>query len=199
MTLRRDLRIFMPSQIPPKPDFAALEAAAAETADTRTKILALIGQLVFGWSNNESMFIYLLMVLLETDEISAAIVFATLNTTRARLDLVQRLAKAKIAEPTVLSRLDDIVERFNRQTRIRNEFNHCMYSVNENGEITQTQSMKIEERRGSLRFGAIKKMDDARIARMNETISQMALLNRDIWGFLPDLQGYMQARRHSGG
>ncbi|HSP24786.1 MAG TPA: hypothetical protein VLQ65_06400 [Saliniramus sp.] len=186
----------MPSRIPPKPDFAALEAAAVDTADTRTKILALIGQLVFGWSNNESMFIYLLMVLLETDEISAAIVFATLNTTRGRLDLVQRLAKAKIVEPTMLARLDDIVERFNRQTRVRNEFNHCMYSVDENGEITQTQSMKIEERRGSLRFGTIKKMDDTRIARMNETISQMAVLNRDIWSLLPDLQSHMQARRN---
>jgi hypothetical protein len=184
----------MPSRIPPGPDFEALEAAAIDTADTRTKILALIGQLVFGWSNNESMFIYLLMVLLETDEVSAAIVFATLNTTRARLDLVQRLAKAKVADPTVLGRLEDIVERFNRQTRVRNEFNHCMYSVDESGAITQTQSMKIEERRGSLRFGAIKKMDEARIARMNETISQMTVLNRDIWKFLPDLQHHMDAR-----
>ena len=91
----------MPSRLPPKPDFEAIEAAAVGSADRRTMILALIGNLVFSWSNNESMFIYILMILLETDEVSAAIVFATLNTTRARLDLVQRLATAKINDRAV--------------------------------------------------------------------------------------------------
>jgi hypothetical protein len=32
--------------------------------------------------NSESLFIYVLMILLRTDEASAAVVFATLNTTR---------------------------------------------------------------------------------------------------------------------
>ena len=45
--------------------------------------------------------IYVLMILLRTNEASAAVVFATLNTTRARLDLIQRLAK--IGSPTRLS------------------------------------------------------------------------------------------------
>lgn len=60
--------------------------------------LTLIGNLVHCWSNNESLFIYILMLLMETDEATAAIVFATLNTTRARIDLIERLAKIKVGD-----------------------------------------------------------------------------------------------------
>src|ERR1700726_2355013 len=85
-------------QLPPRPDFEGLAAAAPTSADRRTLILSLIGNLIVSWSNNESLFIYVLMILLDTDQASAAIVFATLNTTRARLDLIQRLAKIKLKE-----------------------------------------------------------------------------------------------------
>ncbi len=83
------------SRLPPKPDFETLTAAAPASADRRTFVLALIGNLICSWSNNESLFIYVLMILLRTDEASAAVVFATLNTTRARLDLIQRMAKIR--------------------------------------------------------------------------------------------------------
>ena len=46
-----------------------------------------MGHLICSWSNSESLFIYVLMILLRTDEASAAVEFATLNTTReARSD-----------------------------------------------------------------------------------------------------------------
>jgi hypothetical protein len=178
----------MATRLPPKPDFQAIEAAATESADRRTMILALIGNLVFSWSNNESMFIYVLMVLLETDEVSAAIVFATLNTTRARLDLVQRLATAKIKDRTTARTLEKIITRFNESTRIRNEFNHCMYTVNERGEITHTHAMKIKESRGQLTLGELRPMDDARIAELVKAISDLKKLNRNLWDVLPLLQ-----------
>ncbi|MFX6949686.1 hypothetical protein ABTH81_21645, partial [Acinetobacter baumannii] len=85
------------------------------------------GNLVSSWTNNESLFIYVLMLLLRTDQASAALTFATLNTTRARLDLIQRLAKITIRDPNLEKALSKIIERFNESTVIRNEFNHCMY------------------------------------------------------------------------
>lgn len=115
------------SRLPPKPDFAALEAAAPRTADRRTLVLSLIGNLVANWSNNESLFIYVLMLLLGTDQASAALVFATLNTTRARLDLIQRLSRIKIKDKLLAKQLDQLIDRFNEGTQIRNELNHCMY------------------------------------------------------------------------
>src|SRR5260370_23389412 len=60
-------------QLPPRPDFEAMAAAAPASADRRTLILSLIGNLIVSWSNNESLFIYVLMILLDTDQPSAAI------------------------------------------------------------------------------------------------------------------------------
>jgi len=186
------MRIMTGSNLPPRPDFAALEAAAPESADRRTLILTLIGNLVFNWSNNESLFIYVLMLELKIDQASAAIVFATLNTTRARLDLIQRLARVKIRDKALSKELDRLIERFNDSTHIRNEFNHCMYTFDGNGEISQTQSMRLVQTRSNLRFGEIKPLDDARIQEMAEAVREMARINRDIWDFLPRLEAHFR-------
>lgn len=176
------------TQLPPRPDFEAIEAVSHKSANRRTEILALIGNLVYSWSNNESMFIYVIMLLLKTDQVSATIVFATLNTTRARLDLIQRLAKAKITDRAIAKRLDTLIERFNECTRFRNEFNHCLYTLNQRGEITHTHALRIQERRGRLQLGEIRKMDNSRVKEILDTIGELKTLNRDLWDFLPKLE-----------
>ena len=181
------------SQLPPKPDFEALAASAPATADRRTLILALIGNLVSSWSNNESLFIYILMILLKTDQASAALTFATLNTTRARLDLIQRLSKIMIKDRALDRSLSKIIERFNETTHVRNEFNHCMYMVDAGGQITHTQSMRIVQTKNSLQFGEMKPMDEARLKSMLKTIKEMTRINRDIWDFLPRLEAHLQS------
>ena len=132
------------AQLPPVPDFEAIEHKAQANVERQTAILTLIGNLVLSWSNNESMFIYVLMVLLEVDEVTAAVVFTTLNTTRARIDLVQRLAAIKLADRAAAQKLEKIVKRFNDLTRIRNEFNHSMYALNEAGEITGYMGLHLD-------------------------------------------------------
>jgi Asp-tRNA(Asn)/Glu-tRNA(Gln) amidotransferase C subunit len=182
------------SHLPAKPDFAAIEAAAPKGTGRRMVTLTLIGNLVHCWSNNESLFIYILMLLLETDEASAAVVFGTLNTTRARIDLIERLAKLKIKDKAVEKKLDDIVERFNDTTRLRNEFNHCMYVVDEHGEITHTNNMRVQEVRGQLQLGVVRPMDDERLRELQESIRAMTGLNRDIWNFMAVLQAHLANR-----
>ena len=178
----------MSTDLPPLPDFKALDEAALESADHRTRFLALIGNLTFCWSNNESLLIYVLMLLLNTDQSSAAIVFATLNTTRARLDLIQRLAKLHLRDRAADKKLAKLIERFNDCTRIRNEFNHCMYAVDKHGEITHTQSMRVVETRKGLRFGEVKPVDEARISEMIKTIQELKKINREIWELFPELK-----------
>src|SRR5262245_8783535 len=184
-------------QLPPKPDFAAIEAAAPKGAARRTVTLTLIGNLVHCWSNNESLFIYITMLLLDTDEASSAIVFGTLNTTRARIDLIERLAKIKISDKAVEKALEDIIERFNDSTQLRNEFNHCMYVVDERGEITHTNHMRVQEIKGRLQLGVVRPMDDARITELQESIRSMTRLNRDIWNFLGVLQKHLAEQARS--
>jgi hypothetical protein len=154
-------------------------------------VLALIGNIVFSWSNNESMFIYILMLLMETNETVAAIVFATLNTSRARLELIQRLARTRVADRAMARELDELIDRFNDCTRLRNEFNHSMFVVSDSGELTHTQAMRIQERRGRLAFGMRRSLDESRLNEMREGVVQLARLNRDLWAFLPRLEAYI--------
>lgn len=179
------------SPLPPLPDFAALDAAAPKHADRRTQILALIGSMVLNWSNNESLFIYALMLLLETDQVSAAICFATLNTTRARLDLIQRLARVKVKDKALEREMSRLIDKFNEGTQLRNELNHCMYSVDSGGEIIHTQSMRLMQTRTSLNFGEIKPMNEARVQELSDATIAMARLNRQIWEFLPRLRAHL--------
>lgn len=182
-------------QLPTIPDFDAIELEAPKHADRQTMILSLIGNLVFSWSNNESMFIYILMILLDTDEPTAVIVFVTLNTTRARLDLIQRLSAMKITDPAVSRALRSLIRQFNSCTRLRNEFNHSMYVLNEHGEITHMQSMRLEEDHGAIAFGSTRELSDERISEIVDAIRRLKKLNREIWNFLPRLRDGMSAKR----
>lgn len=179
------------SKLPPKPNFDLLAAAAPASADRRTLVLALIGNLICSWSNNESLFIYVLMILLRTDEASAAVVFATLNTTRARLDLIQRMAKIRITDRTISRKLARLIERFVELTKVRNELNHCMFIFDTSGAITHTQSMRLAETKSSLRFGEMKALDESRLKDMLQTTNEMTKINRDIWDLLPELEAHV--------
>jgi hypothetical protein len=87
----------------------------------------------------------------------------------------------------------------NDLTRIRNEFNHCMYTVNERGEITHTNSIKMPESRGQLQLGIVRKMDDAQIKTMIEAVRNLTKLNREICDFLPLLQKHLADAPHQSG
>jgi hypothetical protein len=176
------------SVLPPRPDFDALEAAARRSSEQRLTLLAQIGDLNFAWSNNESMFIYVLMLLLDTSEPAAAIVFSTLNTTRARLDLVQRLAKISLSDKALRDELTEIVKDFSDGTKLRNDLNHASFVISESGEITHTQNMKLEESRGNLRFGVRRPVDKARLDEIATAIGNLYTLNRRIWDFIPRLE-----------
>lgn len=174
--------------LPERPDFEAIEAAARKTVATRTNLLALIGQLVFSWSNNESLLIYVLMILLKTDEPSAAVTFSTLNTTRARLDLVQRLAQINIADRATRAALDSVIEGFAEASRIRNELLHAMYIVDAGGEITHTQLMRVVTKGGRMSFGEQHPLDQERVDGIVRTCADLRRLNRQIWDLLPQLR-----------
>jgi hypothetical protein len=174
--------------LPDPPDFDALEAAAREAGATRANLMVLIGQLVLGSSNNESLLIYVLMVLLETDEPSAATVFSTLNTTRARLDLVSRLAQIKIGDLETRAALDQVVKHFNEANQVRNEFLHAMYTVDGKGVITHTQTMRLIVKGSRTSFGEQIPIDQKRLDGMVTACRDLRSLNRKIWELLPRLQ-----------
>lgn len=178
----------MKSRLPPKPDFDELYKRAQGSANQRNEFVLLVGHLVFSWSNNESMFIYFLMILLDTDFDAAAVTFATLNTTRARLDLVKRLARLRLKDPKMIRKIDRLIDRFNRCTKVRNEFNHCVYDVDEQGIITKTKMLKIQQDADSLRLLEEKPVDVRRMHEVANTIKRLKTINQDMWSLMPELE-----------
>lgn len=184
----------MRTRVPPSPNFAAIEAAAPASAVQRRDIIAHIGNLIFTWSNNESLFIYLLQVLLETDFESAAITFVTLNTTRARLDLIRRLAKTRVRDPDTVSKLERLIERFNECTKLRNELNHSIYELDEVGRITHTNELRFVETKTGVKFAARRPFDAARLKQIDGAVRKLIKLNRDLWAFMPELERKVRGR-----
>lgn len=185
----------MATRIPPSPNFKAMEAVAPSSAAQRHDIVAHVGNLVFTWSNNESLFIYLLQVLLETDFEAAAITFVTLNTTRARLDLVRRLTKLRIRDPEVVQKVEKLIERFNECTKLRNELNHSIYELDAGGSITHSSELKVSEAKEGLRLAFRRPFDAARIRQIESTVRKLTKLNRDLWAFIPELERAMRRRQ----
>lgn len=185
------------------------QPAAGNAVDRGTMVLALIGNLFVNWSNNESLLVYLIDLFMDDDQIasesglaedepspSAVIVFSTLNTTRARIDLIRRLSRFNITDRKLQRELDRLLDRFEATTRIRNEFNHAMYLVDErSGQLTHTQSTRILQHRGKLKFGEKKKIDRARIETLQQTIQEMCDLNTDFRDLLVRLRAQLDARQ----
>ena len=179
------------SELPDVPDFKAIEASARRSADQRMRIQLLIGNLVTNWSNNESMFIYLLMVLLKTDFTAAAITFMTLNTTRARLDLIRRLAKLSVRDAALLRKIERLSERFSDCTKLRNEFNHCIYRFNEQAEITHADILRVVEKKREMSIVTTKEFNDERIREITRVIAKLQKINREIWELIPVLESHL--------
>jgi hypothetical protein len=189
----------MATRIPPSPNFKAMEDAAPSSAGQRHDIVAHVGNLVFTWSNNESLFIYLLQILLETDFEAAAITFVTLNTTRARLDLVRRLTKLRVRDPEIVQKVEKLIERFNDCTKLRNELNHSIYELDASGCITHSSELRVSEAKDGLRLASRRPFDAARIRQIEGTVRKLTKLNRDLWAFMPELERALRKRRPQNG
>jgi hypothetical protein len=147
-------------------------------------ILPLVGKLNYTWTNTESLLIYLIAHLMGTSKEAAIIVFLTLNTTRARFDLVERLAKMGSTSDATRITVLKIIGTLKSESRLRNKYNHCIYSFDENGELESTQLMRIAEFGDDLRYGKVEELDDDEIARISSTITRIAEVNKSIWAFL---------------
>lgn len=148
------------------------------------QLLLMIGRLVYAWSNTESLLIDVMGYLMGTDKQIAIVTFLTLNTTRARLDLIERLAKL----PNVS--LDDrdgvlaITARMKSAAKMRNKYSHSIFSFDENGEMDHTQLLRIADFGNSVRYGKVEPIDDGEIVRIANAIEEMVGTNHMILGYL---------------
>jgi hypothetical protein len=162
----------MPAERVPKPG----------SADALLQALLLrTGTLNYVWTNTESLLIHLIAGLGRMNKDVAMVVFLTVNTTRARLELVDRLAKM----PGILSdqrkAILALTQRFQKEAPLRNKYNHCIYSFDAAQGTVSTILMRIADRKDDLHIGRADRADADELSAIDASIARIQALNLDIW------------------
>ncbi|MCK8782481.1 hypothetical protein M0654_21120 [Rhizobium sp. NTR19] len=144
-------------------------------------ILLLIGQLNYTWTNTESLLIHMIAGLARVDKETAIVIFLTLNTTRARIDVVDRLAKMQKTPSACRHDVLGATQRLADEAKLRNKYNHCIYSFDPDSGQGITQSMRIFESREEIKYGKVEKLDGAEIERIRASIDALVAINRTFW------------------
>ncbi|KJZ24275.1 hypothetical protein [Tritonibacter mobilis] len=143
--------------------------------------LLLVGRLNYAWTNTESLLIHLIAGLAEVDKETATVIFLTLNTTRARIDLVERLSKLDRVSADERDPVLALTGRIQRQSALRNRYNHCIYAFDpENGNL-HTILMRIADRKDTLKIGQSTPLNDAAAEDIETAISELTAINHGIW------------------
>ncbi len=158
-----------------------MNTVAAAQRSNFDEILLLVGKLNYTWTNTESLFIHLIAGLTKVDKEVATIIFLTLNTTRARIDLVQRVSKTGRVSDECRNEILQITSELARLLKIKNHFNHCIYSFAPDSSTPSTMLMRIFESKKQIKYGKSQKIDKAEFDNMSASVAQMEALNRDIW------------------
>jgi hypothetical protein len=147
-------------------------------------VLLRVGRLNYVWTNTESLLIYVIAHLLDIEKDAAIVVFLTLNTTRSRIDLVERLAKLPSRPPEESKTILTLMGKLKRESKTRNKYNHCIYSFDENGDISSTQLMRLVEDDKEVRYGKVEQLDLKEIDRLEKSIGEIVAISKALWVFI---------------
>lgn len=159
--------------------------------ETKTKqipffeeLFYLLGQLNYSFTNTESLLIHVIAGLARVNKETASIIFLTLNTTRARLSLVERLSKSKELKKSLRLEILDLTKSMANIIKIKNKYNHCIYSFdNESGQAA-TILMRIFDKKDEIKYGKLDHIDENELKQLKEAIKDISGLNVKIWAFL---------------
>ena len=146
--------------------------------------LLKVGKLNYAWTNTESLLIHFIAGLVRTDIETATVIFLTLNTSRARIDLVNRLSKLGKVTDEEKQQILAITNRIQRVGRLRNRYNHCIYAFDSNAEVSHTILMRIADRKDGIKMGHVEAVDDESMQGIAAAIAELGNINRASWAFL---------------
>ena len=143
--------------------------------------LLRIGRLNYTWTNTESLLIHFIAGLARCDKETAVIIFLTLNTSRARLDLVERLAKMPRVGAEEREAVLALTREMTRLAALRNRYNHCIYAFDRENGSSRTILMRIADRKNDIRVGQSNALDDAALSEIDVSLTKLSELNGRFW------------------
>jgi len=158
-----------------------------ETGTTQSdfdRFLLLLGRLNYSWTNTESLLIHLIAGLSGTDKETAVVIFLTLNTTRARIGLVERLSKLERVSSEEREAVLLVTRRVQQLSGLRNRYNHCIYSFDTKSGDLSTIQMRVADRKTQIKVGEMKALDTNTIDGIDQSLGDLAQLNNDVWSLI---------------
>lgn len=116
-----------------------------------------------------------------SDKETAIVIFLTLNTPRARIDLVERLAKMQKTPSGCRSEILTATGRLSEEAKLRNKYNHCIYSFDPDSGRGLTQSMRIFEGKDDIKYGKIEELDEREMDKIKKSIKSLIEINQCFW------------------
>lgn len=150
------------------------------------QLLLLVGRMNLAWTNTESLLIHLIAGLAHTDKDRAVVIFLTLNTARARVDLVQRLSKLDPVTKAERDRVLDVTNRLIKVGALRNRLNHSIYAFDPESGQAKTIMMRISDRKQELKMGRNDLVDEAALAEIARGITELGDINRSFWQLIKE-------------
>lgn len=145
------------------------------------EMLLLVGQLNYAWTNTESLLIHLIAGLAKTDKETAVVIFLTLNTTRARIDLVERLAKLERTDKNETESVLALTARVLKHSSLRNRLNHSIYAFDTESGTARTIMMRIADRKNEIKMGRSSDIDEVAMQEIEDAVTDMGDLNKAFW------------------
>ena len=146
--------------------------------------MTLIGRMNYSWTNTESLLIHLIAGLVRTDKETAVVLFLTLNTTRARIDLVERLAKLASTPEEQRNAILPLTRKVVQLSGLRNHYNHSLYAFDAQTGAARTIQMRIADRKSTIKVGEARPIDDNTIAEIQTALEEITALNHDFWAVI---------------
>ena len=160
-----------------------VSGAPVEDGTPFERMLRLLGQLNYMWTNTESLLIHLIAGLGKMDKESATLVFLTLGSSTARLSLVQRLAKMERTDRACRSDMLGACRELSAVLKLRNRYNHCIYAFDHDGSAS-TILMRVQDRTDTIRVGQRQAVDEVSLAAIGNALARLRDVNAEIWSLV---------------
>jgi len=166
------------------------------SADFNVPWYIAIGGLVVNWSNNESVFMAMLQALIASGDHSAAIIWYSHRTTRARLELVKRLCREQVKDEALLQDIQKAISQFGGFSRVRSFYCHAMYGYDSDLRLSSASGATMPQDGDAIMFEN-RHFDAATMNEIGNTITELVAFNRELWKLVDRLQTALGVQRVS--
>ena len=161
-----------------------------DNLDLRERTLICLGRFIGDWSNSESSFSWIFSRVLGAEIIKSDVIWLSINSTAARMDLLQTLIKTepKITAATK-AKIEKCIAEFRVVSDLRNYYCHAIYMTDDDLNLTSVDKWRLAKpSHANIVRGKAKPISDEHLRELCSGIDQCADINQRIIEVDSDLE-----------